>query len=58
MQNHKNNKLKIDAMFFTATEEPLKLLGNDLTISDIHDFKFNLLSGKIFIFNLILNFSE
>ena len=38
-------------MFFTATEEPLKLLGDNLIVSDSQDFKFNLLSGKIFYCN-------
>lgn len=50
MHNHLNNKLKIDAMFFTATEEPLKLLGSDLIIDDNQFMKFNMLSGKIYHF--------
>ena len=47
MKNHKNNNLKIDAMFFTATEEPLQLLGNEIIANDNPDLKLNMLSGKI-----------
>lgn len=37
MKNHLRNQVKIDAMFFTATEEPLKILGEEFNSSEYKD---------------------